>query len=52
MSRSSGAQVPPATASGDRLAVIASHLSPANMAGEKEAALAAESVECRRPHHF
>ncbi|CAL4953982.1 unnamed protein product [Urochloa decumbens] len=49
-SRSSGAQVPPATASGDRLAVIASHLSsyglgsPANMAGEKDAALAAEPV--------
>ncbi|CAO1946356.1 unnamed protein product [Urochloa humidicola] len=45
MSRSSGAQVSPATASGDRLAVIASHLSPANMADEKEAALAAESVD-------
>ncbi|CAL4960804.1 unnamed protein product [Urochloa decumbens] len=51
MSRSSGDQVPPATASGDRLAVIASHLSssrlgsPASMAGEKDAALAAEPVD-------
>ncbi|CAL4973490.1 unnamed protein product [Urochloa decumbens] len=51
MSRSSGDHVPPATASGDRLAVIASHLSssrlnsPASMAGEKDAALAAEPVD-------
>ncbi|PAN27902.1 hypothetical protein PAHAL_5G116600 [Panicum hallii] len=53
MTRTSGAQAqhPPATASGDRLAVIASHLShswlgtPAHMAGEKEAALAAEPVD-------
>ncbi|XP_066313388.1 14 kDa zinc-binding protein-like [Miscanthus floridulus] len=42
------AQLPPPTASGNRLAVIAAHLScpplgsPAAMSGEKEAALAAE----------
>ena len=53
MSRNGGAQAqhPPATASGDRLAVIASHLShswlgsPAHVAGEKEAALAAEPFD-------
>uniref|UniRef100_A0A0A9BNL7 HIT domain-containing protein n=1 Tax=Arundo donax TaxID=35708 RepID=A0A0A9BNL7_ARUDO len=48
MSRNSGAQPPPPTASGGRLAVIASHSSlggPAPMAGEKEAALAAEPID-------
>ena len=53
MSRNGGAQGqhPPTTASGDRLAVIASHLShswlgsPAHMASEKEAALAPEPVD-------
>ncbi|OEL25450.1 Adenylylsulfatase HINT1 [Dichanthelium oligosanthes] len=50
MTRNSGSQLPPATAGGDRLAVIASHLShsrlgsPAHMAGEKEAALATEPI--------
>ncbi|EES03784.1 hypothetical protein BDA96_03G358400 [Sorghum bicolor] len=52
------AQLPPPTASGNRLAVIASHLScpplgsPAAMSGEKEAALAAEPIATGTPTIF